>query len=219
MCSVLFISPSLTRRAGGIFEVAKSLAQHLAAADGLSVEAVGLEDPANRGDLDAWSPVRTSVFSFRGPASFGYSPQLLAWIDGSTHDLAHLHALWMYTSVATHRWARRQGKPYIVTPNGMLEPWALRNSKWKKRLARLFYEDRMLRGAACLHANTMKELRRYPRLWAPQSGRGHFQWNQFAGRRRGQRKSRRADVGCWALVQSAFISRAGSSEKGPRGTD
>jgi glycosyltransferase involved in cell wall biosynthesis len=64
----------------------------------------------------------------------------------------------MYTSVATHRWARRRGKPYIVTPNGMLEPWALQNSKWKKCFARLFYEDRMLRGAACLHANTMKEL-------------------------------------------------------------
>jgi len=158
MCSILFISPSLTRRAGGVFEIAKSLARHLAAADGLSVEAIGLEDTANRADLDEWSPVRTSVFSFRGPASFGYSPQLRAWIDGSTHDLAHLHALWMYTSVATHRWARRRGKPYIVTPNGMLEPWALRNSKWKKRFARLFYEDRTLRGAACLHANTTKEL-------------------------------------------------------------
>jgi glycosyltransferase involved in cell wall biosynthesis len=138
--------------------VAKSLARHLAAADGLSVEAIGLEDPANRADLDEWSPVRTSVFSFRGPASFGYSPQLGAWIDRSTHDLAHLHALWMYTSVATNRWARRRGKPYIVTPNGMLEPWALRNSEWKKRFARLFYEDRMLRGAACLQANTTKEL-------------------------------------------------------------
>jgi glycosyltransferase involved in cell wall biosynthesis len=158
MCSILFISPSLTRRAGGIFEITKSLARHLAVAHGLSVEAIGLEDPANHMDRDEWFPVRTSVFSFHGPASFGYSPRLRAWIDGSTHDLAHLHALWMYTSVATRRWARRQGKPYIVTPNGMLDPWALRNSKWRKRFARLFYEDRTLRGAACLHANTMKEL-------------------------------------------------------------
>ena len=63
-----------------------------------------------------------------------------------------------YTSVVTHRWAQRRGKPYVVTPNGMLEPWALRNSKWKKCFARLFYEDRTLRGAACLQANTTKEL-------------------------------------------------------------
>ena len=158
MCSVLFISPSLTRQAGGIFEAAKSLARHLAAAHGLTIEAIGLEDAANRIDLDEWFPVRTSVFSFHGPASFGYSPQLRAWVDESTHDLAHLHALWMYTSVATHRWAQRRCRPYVVTPHGMLEPWALRNSRWKKRFARHFYEDRMLRGAACIHALTTKEL-------------------------------------------------------------
>jgi poly(glycerol-phosphate) alpha-glucosyltransferase len=45
----------------------------------------------------------------------------------------------------------------MVTPNGMLEPWALRNSGWKKRLAGLFYEKSILRGAACLQANTLKE--------------------------------------------------------------
>lgn len=55
------------------------------------------------------------------------------------------------------RWSRKNGKPYMVTPNGMLEPWALQNSVWKKRLAGLFYENAMLRGAACLQANTLKE--------------------------------------------------------------
>jgi poly(glycerol-phosphate) alpha-glucosyltransferase len=40
----------------------------------------------------------------------------------------------------------------------MLEPWALRNSGWKKKIAALLYENRMLIGAACLQANTEKEL-------------------------------------------------------------
>jgi poly(glycerol-phosphate) alpha-glucosyltransferase len=40
----------------------------------------------------------------------------------------------------------------------MLEPWALSNSAWKKKLAGILYENRMLRGAACLQANTEKEL-------------------------------------------------------------
>jgi len=34
----------------------------------------------------------------------------------------------------------------------MLESWALRNAGWKKRFAALLYEDRHLRGAACLRA-------------------------------------------------------------------
>jgi poly(glycerol-phosphate) alpha-glucosyltransferase len=34
----------------------------------------------------------------------------------------------------------------------MLEKWALNNSKWKKRIAAILYEDRHLREAACLRA-------------------------------------------------------------------
>jgi poly(glycerol-phosphate) alpha-glucosyltransferase len=34
----------------------------------------------------------------------------------------------------------------------MLDPWALNNSRWKKRISAALYEDRHLRGAVCLHA-------------------------------------------------------------------
>ena len=37
-------------------------------------------------------------------------------------------------------------------PEGMLESWALRNGRWKKRIAALLYENEHLRGAACLRA-------------------------------------------------------------------
>jgi poly(glycerol-phosphate) alpha-glucosyltransferase len=72
-------------------------------------------------------------------------------------DICHLQTLWMYPSVALLNWHKKFKKPYLVTPNGMLEPWALANSGWKKRLAGFFYEKRMLTSAACLQANTLKE--------------------------------------------------------------
>jgi poly(glycerol-phosphate) alpha-glucosyltransferase len=34
----------------------------------------------------------------------------------------------------------------------MLDPWALKNSRLKKRISAALYEDRHLRGAACVHA-------------------------------------------------------------------
>src|SRR5437667_10890778 len=34
----------------------------------------------------------------------------------------------------------------------MLEPWALRNARWKKRIAALLYENQHLGEAACLRA-------------------------------------------------------------------
>src|SRR5262249_33235072 len=48
-------------------------------------------------------------------------------------------------------WSRGT-KPYVISPHGMLDPWAIANSAFKKRIARFLYEDRHLREAACIHA-------------------------------------------------------------------
>jgi glycosyltransferase involved in cell wall biosynthesis len=41
----------------------------------------------------------------------------------------------------------------------MLDPWAVRNAAWKKRLVGHWFEDAHLAGAACLHAVTEAEAR------------------------------------------------------------
>lgn len=46
----------------------------------------------------------------------------------------------------------------MVTLNGMLEPWAMAQSRWKKRIAWWLYEGRNLQDAACLQVNTEAEL-------------------------------------------------------------
>jgi poly(glycerol-phosphate) alpha-glucosyltransferase len=47
----------------------------------------------------------------------------------------------------------------MVHPEGMLESWALRNVRWKKRIAALLYENQHLRSAACLRALSQAEAR------------------------------------------------------------
>lgn len=72
-------------------------------------------------------------------------------------QLVHLHGLW---SPKLHRVAaacRRAGVPYVVSPRGMLDPWALSVKKWKKRIARWLYQNRDLRGAAAFHATAELE--------------------------------------------------------------
>jgi poly(glycerol-phosphate) alpha-glucosyltransferase len=71
---------------------------------------------------------------------------------GADLDVLSVHGLWKYCSVASRRWHQRTDRPYVVHPEGMLEPWALRNARWKKRIAALLYENRHLREAACLRA-------------------------------------------------------------------
>ena len=147
---------SLSNRAGGIFEILLGQS-HALRNLGVGVQAFGLEDDLWSKDRERWGAVPASVFSVQGPRFFGCSQGFSSGLEKANLDLCHLHSLWMYPGVAMERWSRKNGRPYMVTPNGMLEPWALRNSGWKKRLAGLFYENAMLRGAACLQANTLKE--------------------------------------------------------------
>lgn len=66
--------------------------------------------------------------------------------------MVHLNGLWGYTSLVARHERRTRRVPIIVTPHGMLDPWALRRSAWKKALALALFERDNLEKAACLHA-------------------------------------------------------------------
>jgi poly(glycerol-phosphate) alpha-glucosyltransferase len=67
----------------------------------------------------------------------------------------------MYSSIVGLQWRQRSGRPHVITPRGMLEPWALNNSRWKKILAGRLYETAHLRAAQCLHALTLGEAKAF----------------------------------------------------------
>lgn len=83
------------------------------------------------------------------PFPFGSSP-LNALVQAKP-DLVHIHGLWR-TPTRIAPLLASKGIPYIVTPHGMLDSWALRNSKWKKQLVFNLWEKRVLSKAACIHA-------------------------------------------------------------------
>ena len=72
-------------------------------------------------------------------------------------DLVHAHGLWLRTSQANWKWCKHSQIPYVISPHGMLDPWAVCNSKWKKRIAGLWFEYAHLNDAACLHALCLSE--------------------------------------------------------------
>jgi glycosyltransferase involved in cell wall biosynthesis len=57
--------------------------------------------------------------------TYGRSPVLRAWLDENVKrfDGVVAHALWVYSSVAAARAARRNHVPYAVFTHGMLDPW------------------------------------------------------------------------------------------------
>jgi glycosyltransferase involved in cell wall biosynthesis len=66
-------------------------------------------------------------------------------------DVLHLHGVWDPLLYAAARAARTLGKPYLVAPHGMLDPWSLAQSKLKKKFALALGWRRMLNRAAAIH--------------------------------------------------------------------
>ena len=144
------LTAHLSRSGGGVFTSVRQFAKMLEAEPGLEVDVFGPSRPGR--DFSSWSPLAPRTNTPIGPGSFSYAPGLLRHLSASDLDLVHLHGLWMHTSVASLGFTRRTGKPHLISPHGMLDPWALHNSGWKKRLAASAFENENIRTAACLHA-------------------------------------------------------------------
>jgi glycosyltransferase involved in cell wall biosynthesis len=77
--------------------------------------------------------------------------------DFGVPDLVHDHGIWLSFHRVIARACAKHGIPRLVSPRGMLEPWALNHKKWKKRLAWWLYQHRDLVSATALHATAEPE--------------------------------------------------------------
>lgn len=91
-------------------------------------------------------------------AEYGASPAL------SGCELIHDHGVWLPFNHFIAGVATRRSVPRIVSPRGMLEPWAMNHRKWKKRLAWWLYQRGDLRSAVVLHATAASEAQQFRAL-------------------------------------------------------
>jgi glycosyltransferase involved in cell wall biosynthesis len=96
------------------------------------------------------------------PTSFGYSPRLRGVLAHAFAgaQVAHVHSLWTYMTYLGASLARRSGVPYVLAPHGALDPYVLRKSTCKKKIAWWAFQRTALRHSACLHALTEAEAQR-----------------------------------------------------------
>lgn len=148
---VVMSTMSVSREAGGLFESVRFSSRALEEA-GVSVGVVALRDKFTKEDLPRWEPLHPEIVDYVGPRQLLFAPELGRVLASLHPDVMHTHGLWQASSIAVLRHHERSGVPYVVSPRGMLDPWALANSGWKKRLAGAAFENEHLRKAACLHA-------------------------------------------------------------------
>lgn len=146
---VVALTGSISRRAGGPFESIRGLTLGLKAT-GMDVHVIGIRDESTADDIAAWSPILPVAIRRLGPTAFGYAPGYERHLKRIDPELVHCHGIWMYSALVSLRWGRRTRRPYVVSPHGMLDPWAVRHMQWKKTIARHCYQWEQLRRAACV---------------------------------------------------------------------
>ena len=137
------------------YDLISSMHQQGADVDLLTLKS---KDPSDKlmGKGEAWiHALPNDAFS-----PFGYSANMKRWIEEmhEEYDLLHVNGLWMYANHITCALARKYGKPYVITPHGMLYPDALHRSYWKKWPMQKLFFDKDIREASCLHVTCKQEM-------------------------------------------------------------
>ena len=80
-------------------------------------------------------------------------------------DIVHVHTLWSPINVAVRRECARQGRPYVLMPHGMLDPYSLSVRRLRKALYLRTVEGRNIAGARRMMFTTMEEARLAALSW------------------------------------------------------
>ncbi len=83
---------------------------------------------------------------------------------GDTDAVHHFHGLWNPSHSRLAIRLRKLGRPYVVSPHGMLEPWAFRHRRWKKLPYFWLIERRFLLGAKAIFVTSDMEAKHLERV-------------------------------------------------------
>jgi len=152
----------LNRSSGGPARTVSSLCEGLGRL-GASIEIITQGSSSDENIIPQSAYVKTtfvpaiSIPKFRLIYAPSFRKTLMNHCQQTEVRLIHDHGLWLPTNHSAADAARRLNIPLIISPRGMLEPWALQYKAWKKWLAWRLYQHRDLSAACLLHATSVRE--------------------------------------------------------------
>jgi glycosyltransferase involved in cell wall biosynthesis len=162
---LLHVIPSLAKVKGGpsqiLLEVVKSLRHKGCEAEIVTTNDNGcelLDVPLYQRVEYEQVPVWFLPRIFLPMKEFIFSTALTHWLGQhlKDYDLVHTHYLFSYAPTCAAFIARSQKIPYLVTPHGMLTPWALNHKRLKKQVYSPI-ERHNLNQAVAIHCTTATE--------------------------------------------------------------
>ena len=154
---ILMVIPAVGNVYGGPTKIVLELAQ---AVGNLGHDVDIVTTPANGStNLDVplykWideKNYRIQYFNYWDIADYKISLSLTKWLfqHVTDYDLVHTNAVFSYPVLPAHWACQFHRVPYIMTPHGMLEPWAMSYKAEKKRLYYDLIEKPALKKAAAI---------------------------------------------------------------------
>jgi glycosyltransferase involved in cell wall biosynthesis len=148
------IVPSLEARHGGPSKSVMGLATALAQG-GENVELL-TTDPTVAWDKSIGS-LDIHAYRRNWPATICASSGLRRHLQTVAVDIVHHHSIWLRTLHYARLSARRMGVPLVVSPRGMMDPWAWRHHPRKKAFARAFIHPGAFEAVAGWHVTSREE--------------------------------------------------------------
>jgi len=161
---VLHVAPYATPPYGGpgvaIRAMARALSCRGAEVAVVTTNAAGYQDlPLEDGEICVEDGVEFRYFNRQFPRTWFRSSGMDRWLQDHArdYDLLHLHVPFTAPFRAGAKAARTAGRPYVVTPHGVLDTWSLSQKAWKKKPYLRILESSVLAGAAALHVTAALE--------------------------------------------------------------
>jgi glycosyltransferase involved in cell wall biosynthesis len=161
---ILHVIANLAPRYGGpskaCWEMARAVAQlghevsiYTTNQDGPGELPVPVDQPVQR------EGVEIRYFPIQAPRFWGTSLPLALGLRQKipASDLVHVHSLYLFHNLVAGHFCRHYDIPYLMRPQGTLDPFIHRHHRRRKRIMEYLFENRNIRGAAALHFTTAQE--------------------------------------------------------------
>ena len=161
---VLFVAPYIGDTYGGTSKVVKEVAQALGQ-QGISLDLITTDANGNtKLDTETYTWLNTSSYRVchfpcwhKNDLVISHALGNFLVQHGHEYDLVHTHTLFSPTLSFVNWLCNLRKIPYVITPNGMLEPWALAYKAGKKRHYYSFIEKPILCSASLIQALVTSE--------------------------------------------------------------
>jgi glycosyltransferase involved in cell wall biosynthesis len=154
---VLLLSASNSRNAGGLYNSVRNLGQALLEINDVEPTVLAFRDKFSDLDINAYAPLTLNEYHILGTPKLAYSPDLKGKIQQLNPDIIHTQGIYLYSSYVNLKYTKKNHKPYLIAPRGMLDKWILNVRGWKKKIGLSLYENEHLKRANCIHALGMPE--------------------------------------------------------------